>query len=346
MEPGQTAADLGCGFGVLGLLCLRAGAARVWGIEHGDAIEIARETMWQAGLAESYQCIRGSTFHVELPEPVDLIICDHVGYFGFDYGIIAMMQDARKRLLKPGGTMIPERLRLVMAGVSGKELRKEADFWQQDSIPGEFGWLREYAVNTRYSALFDAAQLCTDPVEVGTIDLATDDSANFRFNTEIVVNRACTFDGLGGWFDCDLAAGVTMTNSPLAADRIGRSQAFLPCAEPIAVEAGDRIGISLRFSSDGDLISWTITPPGGQARQRLTTWKSRILKPSDLDTNQDRPRKLSQIGRARLLVLQSVDGKRSAHDIEQAVLQAHGNLFPSAEAIRKFVRRELGTGTE
>src|SRR5687768_1417204 len=86
--PGNTVADVGCGFGVLGLLCLKAGASQVWGIDRTDAIEIARETMRRAGLEERYSCVHGASRQVTLPERVDVVICDHVGYFGFDYGII------------------------------------------------------------------------------------------------------------------------------------------------------------------------------------------------------------------------------------------------------------------
>ena len=30
--PGDRVADIGCGFGVLGMMCLKAGAARAWGV--------------------------------------------------------------------------------------------------------------------------------------------------------------------------------------------------------------------------------------------------------------------------------------------------------------------------
>ena len=77
IRPGDFVADLGCGFGVLGMLCLQSGAAHCWGIDQTDAIEIARDTMARAGLGERYSCIGESSYRARLPEPVDLIICDH-----------------------------------------------------------------------------------------------------------------------------------------------------------------------------------------------------------------------------------------------------------------------------
>ena len=87
--PGDRVADLGCGSGILGLLCLRAGAGQVFGIDSTAMIEVARETFLRAGLAGRGDFIHGHSHRVELREPVDLVICDHVGYFGFDYGIVA-----------------------------------------------------------------------------------------------------------------------------------------------------------------------------------------------------------------------------------------------------------------
>ena len=81
----------------LGLLCL---PSRMYGIDSTAMIEVARETR---RLGERTTFIRGHSHHIELPERVDVVICDHVGCFGFDYGIMHTLQDARQRFLKPGG---------------------------------------------------------------------------------------------------------------------------------------------------------------------------------------------------------------------------------------------------
>ena len=44
MGRGDLVADLGCGSGILGLLCLHAGAGRVFGIDSTAMLEVARET--------------------------------------------------------------------------------------------------------------------------------------------------------------------------------------------------------------------------------------------------------------------------------------------------------------
>ena len=79
IRPGDVVLDLGCGTGILGLLALKAGAGRVYGIDETSIIEVARQTFAQAGYGDQSIFIRGNSFEVELPEKVDVILCDHVG---------------------------------------------------------------------------------------------------------------------------------------------------------------------------------------------------------------------------------------------------------------------------
>lgn len=341
VSHGFRVADLGCGVGVLGLECLKAGAARVYGIDCTEAIELARETMQRAGLAERYVCIRESTYRVTLPEKVDAIICDHVGYFGFDYGIIAMMRDARERLLKPGGAVIPCRIDPVVAGVSSPTARRKAEEWTEADFPPEYRWLNEYARNSKHALTPTPEDLCTAAAVMGTIRLDGEDVDRYAMQASLKVLRDGMFEGLAGWFACELAEGVWMTNSPLAPDRIDRSNVFLPCKVPFAVRAGDNVGVSLRFNTEGDMIVWQITTPAG-AVQRMSTWNSRVLGKADLAVPTGAPLTLNATARARQMVYALVDGTRSADDIERAVLEAHPQLFPTREETIRFVRRELG----
>lgn len=340
IRQGDNVADLGCGVGVLGLFCLEAGAGRVWGIDSSDAIHLAREVMDRAGYADRYECIAGSTFRTELPEQVDLIICDHVGFFGFDYGIIQLMRDARQRFLKPGGRMIPQALDLMVAGVSSRDCLAKADGWTSESVPEHYRWLDRLSRNVRYSYGFVADDLIAPPVALGHVDFAADDPDFFRFDAVLTATRPGQFDGLAGWFDCYLADNVRMTNNPLAPDSIRRSQAFLPAEESFMVEAGDEVRVAIRFRAGDTMISWTIQPPRG-ARQQMSTFNSTVLTPADLVKQPGRPLTLSHEGKARAFVLAQVDSQRSGDDIADRVLAEWPDMFPSEQAVRDFVKSVL-----
>ena len=45
IERGDRVADLGCGTGILGLMCLRAGASQICAIDDTAMIEVARESL-------------------------------------------------------------------------------------------------------------------------------------------------------------------------------------------------------------------------------------------------------------------------------------------------------------
>ncbi|MDF1836184.1 MAG: methyltransferase [Alteraurantiacibacter sp. bin_em_oilr2.035] len=252
LSGGEALADLGCGFGVLGIQCVRHNARHVWGIDHSDAIEIARETVDRSGLADQYTCIKNSTFQTILPEKADL-------------GEVRLDENVEKAL---------------------------------------------------------------------------------SFSATLTADRDCMLHGLAGWFDCELADDVWMTNSPIVPESIRRPQAFFPLQRPIEVKQGDSFDIAFRIRHGQGIFAWTVTPADGAPIQRMNTWKSRILTDKDLETRPESPLRMNSRGTARLKTLELIDNKRTAHEIEALVLETYPELFATPEEISRFLRAELGAGTE
>ncbi|MCK0127179.1 methyltransferase [Erythrobacter sp. F6033] len=341
VASGSSVADLGCGVGVLGIFCLEAGASHVWGIDNSDAIHLANETIKNNGLEAEYTCIASSTFHAQLPDPVDALICDHVGYFGIDYGIIDMIRDAAKRMLKPGGTIIPESLTLHVAGVNSDHCRDKASAWSKDIIPERFRWIDEQARNTTYSHDFSPEELCSSPAKLGSVKLDADTPDYFSFEAEILVTETGRFDGFAGWFNAHLGGGVWMTNSPLDPESIKRSQAFFPVVEPFEVNEGDVVAVTLRIRPDGNLYAWNVAPPDGATTLKQSNWGSTILTEGDRAIGGSDPVVLNDRVKAQLYILSLVDGKRSGKEIEEIVVRENPDLLPSLEATRDLVRDVL-----
>jgi type I protein arginine methyltransferase len=341
VRPGDSVVDVGCGFGILGLMCLKAGAAHVWGIDRTEAIEVARETIRRAGFADRYTCLHESSFRAELPQQVDMVICDHVGHFGFDYGIVEVLADARRRFLKPGGKVLPARIVLQVAAVRSAACRAKAEAWSAEPIPEEYRWLREYGVNIRHSYDFTADEIASAASELGTIDLREDCPDSFSFCASLTIDRAGELDGLAGWFACEIAEDVWMTNSPLAEDKLQRAQVFLPFGDPLSVGAGDTVEVTISARHENALITWSARVARTGQTVRQSTWKSTILHPADKVPDAERIPRLSELGAARKTVLAQIDGRATLAQIEQAVLEAHPTLFPSTGEIERFVRTEL-----
>jgi protein arginine N-methyltransferase 1 len=347
VKPGDVIVDLGCGSGILGLMCLKAGASRLISIDSTPILEIARETFARAGYGDRCEFISGQSFRIATSELADIVICDHVGYVGFDYGILELLRDARTRFLKPHGILLPCRLRLMIGPVQSGAARKKADGWRDARVASEFHWLGSYGINAKHAVELKSDEIIGPPAVLGEIDLRHDQQEFFSWTTELMASRDAVLHGIAGWFECELADGIWMTNAPHAADAIHRPQAFLPIEEPIALSAGDRIKVTVMTRPVDSLIAWSVEMPALGRRFDHSTWKGLVLGASDLlRTKSDRVPRLSAGARARTVVLSYCDGQRSARQIEELVLRDHPDLFPVKAEVSRFVAEVLARDTE
>lgn len=347
IRPGDDVLDLGSGVGVLGLLCAEAGAGSVAALERGDVVEIARQALASALGPERSRAIRAESNHHVSPSRFDVLVCDHVGYFGFDYGVIAFVADARRRLLKPGGRIVPRGFDLYLAPVSAPSERDLVDASLHEDAPGGLRLLHRYAVNMKHSARLGEDCALAEPVRVAGIDLRGDSPDCLTLSARFTAAKAGQLDGLGGWFECFLSDSVTMTNSPLAADRIDRPQAFLPIETPVAVSPGDVIEAEVVARHAEHLISWTVRHLPSGRRFRHSTWTGTIITEAELARRSPaHVPTLTPEARARALVLGFCDGRRSRGEVEAAVLAGHPDLFPTRGAAEAFISGVLDRDTE
>lgn len=340
--PGHHVADLGCGTGILGLLCLRAGATHVLAIDQTDIIDIARTSFERAGLGEQCTFVRANTLRAAVAEPVDVVICDHIGYLGFDYGIVPMLRDARSRYLKPGGHIIPSRLRLSLGAVQSTACHKLVEQWNMPPVPAEYHWLRERMVNAKHAVDLDRDNIIAGPAVLGDMNMGEEAAEFLSWPVELTAKSAGTVHGIAGWFAAELADGIWMTNSPLTDEAIGRPQAFLPIETPVEVRAGDLIKATLMARIAENMLAWVVEFPATGQRFSHATWQAGPSTPDALQrANPARLPRLGPLGRVRLTILSECAAGRTAREIEAGVLAAHPELFPTQSEIEKFVAQTL-----
>ena len=338
---GSVVLDLASGSGILGLMACRAGAARVYSIEAGGMVEVARGVAAENGFADRVQFIKGYSLHVALPEQVDVVVADQIGNFGFNAGVLEYFADARERFLKPGGVIIPSRLDLVLAPVESESLEAQVSFW--DSNPAGFGFhsVTELAANTGYQVELMAAQMLGAPAVLASLPLGAP-AVPIHGRVILKAERAGTLHGIGGWFDAELAPGVSMTNSPLAAARIRRRQIFFPVRPAMPLAVGDEAAVEMTILPRDGIVSWSVEAriAGAGARQRSerhSTWKGMLLNREDLArTRPDFIPVLNARGAARRTVVDLCDGRRSLREIEEQLWQRHRDLFVSRGEAEEF----------
>jgi len=346
VKPGDVALDLGCGTGVLGLLAMKAGAARVYQIDQSPMIQIARDVASANGYEQSAIGIHEPSGRARLPEKADVVVADQLSDFGIGAGMPEIFNDARRRLLKPGARAIPRRIELFVVPVNFPGMWRIPSFWDKKHAGLKMGPARSIAFNTIYPSEKSPRKTLGKSARMFTLDLTELTPEQLRAEAEIEVSTAGVMHGLSGWFIAELAPGISMTNSPFSKGRIQRASAFFPVEKPLALSKGDRLNIAMSAITTQRLINWKMVVFDSHGREKArhvhTTLKGMSLMPEELaKTRPDFVPRLSDWGVARRSVINLVDGTRTLAEIEKELFRIHSALFPSIGAASEYVTKVL-----
>jgi protein arginine N-methyltransferase 1 len=109
--------DVGAGSGILAIWSAQAGAKKVYAVEATKMSEHARALVKANNLEQVVEVIEGSVEDITLPEKVDVIISEWMGYFLLRESMFDSVIWARDRWLKPTGVMYPSHARMWMAPI-------------------------------------------------------------------------------------------------------------------------------------------------------------------------------------------------------------------------------------
>ena len=343
VKPGHVVLDLASGTGIMGLLACRAGAKRVYSIEMGGMISIARDVARTNGFEDRVVFIKGHSLDVNLPEKVDVVVADQIGNFGFNAGIIQYFTDARHRFLNPEGVTLPHQMSLILAPVESPDLFDQVEFWNTSPAGFDFRPVRELAANTGYQVDLDPRSVCGNAVAIAEVNLNHASTKTFHGEATAIISRSAVLHGLGGWFTAELAKGIGITNSPLDPAKIHRRQVFFPIDRAVAVAEGDLVKIRMTVRPFEMIVNWNIEVVDGESgaskgKFRHSIWKGMLITEEDRHlTNPDFKPKLIPRGEGRKTVVNLCNGARTLTEIEDEVFRLHPELFRSREEAAVFV---------
>jgi hypothetical protein len=352
VRPGAIVVDLGSGTGIFGLLACRAGASRVYSIEETGMSEVARAICRSNGFDDRVRFLNAHSRDVELPERADVVVSDQIGFFGFDAGVLRFFSDARERFLKPGGTLIPRRIDLCVAGVERPDMSARVAFWQRSTAGFDFSAVRPWAVNTTYVPVFASDQLLTAPAIGISIDLSAPIPAVLVFDVCVEISRPGTLDGIGGWFAAQLSPTVMLSNAVGSEHFVDRWNVFFPIDRPVDVATGDHVRIAMHILHDQLLVNWTVEVfdppdgPGGSRPARIrfdhSTFRGLLISREELQrTKAESVPALTPAGAARRSVFALCDGHRPIKEIVDDVHRQHPMLFRTTDEASAFVAKVL-----
>ena len=304
VRQGDVVVDLGTGSGLLAVLACRAGARRVYAIEASDAVQMGTLLTSTTEFAERIEFVHATSQKVALSEQVDVIVGDIHDTFGFQPGGLASIMDVRDRLLKPGGTLIPQATELMIAPLEAAALyAREIDVWNGCVHGVGLSSIRPFAVSHVHPGRFDSDQLLSPAAAIGTLDLARATSLHFSGSAVTTIHRDGIAHGLCGCFVTTLAGDIRMGNVPGDSSTTNFAQAFFPFDQPVPVAAGDEVSISID-SHDGHIARWRVAiSRGGQRHAQFdhSTLNGLLVSPASAASRlrRGKPSQLRTLGPLR-----------------------------------------------
>ncbi len=247
--PGRVVLDVGTGMdAILARLAVQAGARHVYAVELLERSYLAaRGRIRELGLEDRVTVIHGDARTVRLPEPADVCVSEIVEAIAGGEGAAAILNQAR-RLMAPGGVMIPALAQTCMAAVTLPEpIRREPAFSRSaahyvEQIFEEVGHpcdvrlcIKDFPWQHRLSgvALFEELDFGRGPVP-----------GEYLRVEELRVERAGRLDGLLLWLRMELAEGEILDTS---VEETAWFPVYFPLFDPgLEVEAGDRLRVECR----------------------------------------------------------------------------------------------------
>ncbi|MFN3215811.1 MAG: methyltransferase domain-containing protein [Acidimicrobiales bacterium] len=267
VSPGDVVLDLGTGTGLLAFMAAKAGAAKVYAVEHSDFIEVAREIAHHNQIT-NVEFIQVNSRELTLPEPVDVVLHEQMGDELFNENLVDNLLDARDRLLAPGGRMLPARFALFVEPVSFHPAMRVRRFWNIELPDGiDLAPLEHSPVAARFdtgrSEQFWArpgsvASAVSAPAPIVEFDLATLDDIGAIPIDHVVERRSpddTIVDGACVWFEARFDDDTVLSTSPLGPPTSWGNRVFRIDRE---LAAGEAMRLYVHLGNVVDPATWTV----------------------------------------------------------------------------------------
>lgn len=290
--------DVGSGTGILSFFAAQAGAGRIYAVEAsamaakaarlveaaGNAALASREGSGSRRLyfedsvpavavaAGRILVVKGRVEDVSLPEQVDIIVSEPLGFFLVHERMLEALVRARDRFLRPGGRVFPTAASLYVLPVTDAPLWNEqaakANFWRNTNFYSvDFSALYEEALDEYFgqaivgyfsmdNALAD--QPCAKHFDFESVSIR--ELRRFEVRLDFVATKTAVVHGLGCWFDAHFHGSVEKLTLSTGPSQPGTHwyQCRLLFRHPIAVNASQRLTGHIHATAN-DRLSYDLT---------------------------------------------------------------------------------------
>lgn len=279
IRPGDRVLDLGTGSGVLSILAARQGA-KVYAIDHSDFIRLAEENARHNGV-QGISFIHTNSKKFKPAEKLDVILHEQIGDNLFNENMVDNLLELKRRLLKPGGKILPGRFHLFMEPVTLHPDFRVPFMEELKPMGIDFSYLakagrryRAAGYNDRRLERSGVDYFLAEPQPILTVDLnEIDDLSQIPTTLEVVreVVRPGSLDGIQQYFAVVFDEEVSFDTSPFSRRTHWTNRLFR---------------VPQRYLAAGDTLAYRINLKDLQLSH---TWQVDLLPPTSSPSVPQRP---------------------------------------------------------
>ncbi|RHY83628.1 hypothetical protein DYB26_000079 [Aphanomyces astaci] len=283
---GKVVLDVGTGSGILAYFAIKAGAKRVYAVELSAMAECARKLMNHNGMANKVVVIKGKMEDVELPEKVDIVISEPMGFFLVHERMLETYVLGRSKWMKPGGLMFPSTGTMFVCPFTDDSIYQEqmakVAFWRQQDFYGlDLNCLVDEAMENHFSqpivGYFPPSILMSATPIQHVLDfrsMTVDEFHTFDIPFRFECNQTgmTIMHGLACWFTVDFigtAATVVLSTGPWDTGTHWY-QCRMLLKQPIAVNRSQTVFGNLHFTANNK-FSYDINMEGTSDKMMIMT---------------------------------------------------------------------------
>jgi hypothetical protein len=243
--------DVGSGSRILSLFAARAGARPVDAVECTPIYQVAEQIVRDNGYSEQIEIIHLRLEDSTLPEQVDIIISEWMGYSLFFERMLTSVLVARDRYLKPGGWILPSRAQVFIAAAEFSEYRDTTiDYWNH-TYGFDFTAMKKLALAEPVVETCEPAQLLSGCHPIADLDLHTCpiNAIESAGDFSLIVVRQDVLDAFVTWFAVtfgDMPNRFALSTSPHA-EATHWKQTWFFLTHQVRVDVGDVITGRIEF---------------------------------------------------------------------------------------------------
>ncbi|ORY83596.1 S-adenosyl-L-methionine-dependent methyltransferase [Leucosporidium creatinivorum] len=294
--------DVGCGSGILSMFAAQSGAKKVYAVDASAVAFKAERNIKANGLSDIITVVKGKVENIELPEKVDVIVSEWMGYFLLYECMLDSVLHARERFMKPTGLMVPSQTSIILTLFSGASLINDRIAFWEDVYGYKMAAMKEEIYDDALIDVVNGGDIVSDEYSLSDIVTQTVTVPELSFTTPftLTATTSTTVNAFLGHFDTFFTTDGRLASAALGPKDLKETEIFFTTGakgtpthwkqtvfllrEPFEVAEGTTVSGSFTCSKNPENsrelvveMTWSIQAKGAEkdGEVKAQVWKVR-----------------------------------------------------------------------